>query len=298
MTLAESGHSSGVVSLKSLFDGVAPDGFDPEWTPSRGRRLVAERIVAGGWPETVSHPVDIAAEANGDYLSLITEYDLPALAGGRKDPLTAARVVRSYARHIATPAAASTIAADISGDGDGPGVDATSRDSVRTHLDALTRLRIVEEQPAWAPALRSSRRARTTAKRHFVDPCLAAAALGVGPDRLEADSLTLGLWFESLVVRDLRCYAQPLGGKVYGYRDSGKLEVDIIVELRDGRWGAIEVKVGSAQAAIAKAADSLTELTNQVDPSRCAFRAIVTAGGRARRRADGIDIIPIPMLGP
>jgi predicted AAA+ superfamily ATPase len=162
----------------------------------------------------------------------------------------------------------------------------------------LERLRIVEELPAWNPTLRSSRQAISVPKRHFVDPSLAAAALAIDGTRLAAEPTTLGLWFESLVIRDLRIYAELIEGSVRYYRDNKKLEADAIVELPDGRWGAIEVKLGGLQQSIDAAAKNLLTLTTHVSSDRRAFPAVITNGGAAYRRLDGVDVIPLRMLAP
>jgi uncharacterized protein len=230
---------------------------------------------------------------------VVRRYDIQRATGSSKDPEVALRVMRSFARGIATPMSELTIAKDLR-EGEAPdrGPDATSRDAVRTHLDALRRLRLVEDQPAWGPNMRSARRLQTSPKRHFVDPSLAVAALQVGVEPLATDVKTLGLLFESLAVRDLRVYSQPLGGRVTYYRDYNKLEVDAIVELHDGRWGAFEIKLGTATNVIDTAAKNLKQMASLVDDNRCAFLAILTNGGIATRRPDGVDVVPLRMLSP
>jgi predicted AAA+ superfamily ATPase len=207
--------------------------------------------------------------------------------------------MRSIARNIAMPATLTTLARDsVTSDPNERGIDATSKEALRDHLAALTRLRIVEDLPPWRPALRSAHRLRQTPKRHYVDPSLAAAVLSVGPEKLMTDPTTLGLWFESLAVRDVRVYCQPSGAQVLHYRDDAQLEADMIVDLPDGRWGAFEVKLGSTTRAIDAAASSLTRLRDRVGPNRCAFLGVITGGARAFRRSDGIDVVPLTMLGP
>ncbi|MEA5053413.1 MAG: DUF4143 domain-containing protein [Propionicimonas sp.] len=299
LSLFESGHSTGEVSLAALFEGVSPHGYDAEWNATDARTQLAQRIVVGGWPVNIGVPVETAARNNADYLAAIREHDLPRLEG--RDPGTAAKVVRAYARVVSTPAYETTIARGASaGQSDDlhVGLDATSRDTVRRHLAALERLRIVEDLPAWAPPLRSSARTNTAPKRHFVDPSLAAAALNVGWQPLAAEPLTLGLWFESLAVRDLRIYAQRLGGRVLYYRDSDKLEIDAVVELPDGRWGAFEVKAGTGKATMDTAVANLQRLRAKVDDNRCAFLAVLTGGGVAARGQNGVCVVPLRMLAP
>ncbi|MCL2464680.1 MAG: DUF4143 domain-containing protein, partial [Micrococcales bacterium] len=176
--------------------------------------------------------------------------------------------------------------------------EAVSAQSVRRYLDSLTRVFVVEEQPAWAPHLRSKVRLRTQPKWHFVDPSLAAAALRAGPQALLDDPPTLGLFFESLCVRDLRVYAQALDGTVYHYRDETGLEVDAIVELGDGRWAGFEVKLGGKMA-VDTAAVNLGKLVAKVSPqraARCCSLNVVTAGTTSYTRPDGVNVVALGHL--
>jgi predicted AAA+ superfamily ATPase len=298
MSLYESGHSSGEVSLAAMFTGQTPTAYDPAWNATQARQQIAQRIVAGGWPDNVLRPVPEAAQQNVNSLNLMREHDVRKVAGTRRDPETAGRVLRSFARNIATPASETTIARGSAVTGTDTPLDATSRDTVRDHLTALTRLRIVEDQPAWGPGLRSARRVNTSPKRHFVDPCLAAAALNVSWEPLADDTLTLGLWFESLAVRDLRVYSQPLNGRVLHYRDQNGLEIDAIIELPDGRWGAFEIKFGPSKRAVDAAAASLLQLRNLTDNNRLAFTCVLTNGATAHQRPDGVYVVPLRMLAP
>lgn len=300
MSLAESGHSTGEVSLAALLEGKPPRGYEPRWTATRSREEIAERIVVGGWPANVDLPPAEAAENNQRYLRNLAEHDLFRLLGSRRDASTAMKVLRSLARATATPAFDTTIArgaAEVDDD-EYANLDTTSRTTVREHAAAFERLRVVEDLPAWNPVLRSSRRARTSPKRHFVDPCLAAAALNTDAVRLAGDPKTLGLWFESLVVRDLRIYAQAARGEVSYLRMSDGLEADAIIELPDGRWGAVEAKLGATPQVVDAAARNLARLAARLDPSRRAFLAVITNGGISHRRDDGVDVIPLRMLGP
>lgn len=176
---------------------------------------------------------------------------------------------------------------------------ALDRTTVREYLDALERLMVTEDQPAWGPHLRSRRQLRSSPKRHFVDPSLAAGALRAGPDRLLGDLNFFGLLFESMVIRDLRVYGQPLDGIVLHYRDNKGTEVDAILELPNGTWAAFEVKLGAG--AVDAGATSLLAFRDLVDTDRRgrpAALAVITAGGYAYTRPDGVAVIPISALGP
>lgn len=204
-----------------------------------------------------------------------------------------ARLFRSLARNTGAYASDATLAADS-----GP-ADPLDQDTVRAYLSALRRLMVVEDQPPWAPSLRSRSRLRGSPKRHFVDPSLAAAALRVTPSRLLDDIEFMGFLFESLVVRDLRVYSEAFDARVLQYRDNTGLEVDAIVEVGDGRWAAFEVKLGPGQADAA--ARSLLRLAERVDTERMSapsMLGVITGFGYGYMRPDGVAMIPIGALGP
>lgn len=290
MSLYESGHSAGTVSLAQLFAGTPPAAVDP------GIRIedIVDRIAVGGWPANQDLSVTGAVRAARDYLHQITNVDVGRLAGERRDPAKLAALTRSLARNVATEVATTTLAADAGGAN-----GALSRHTVIDYLNLLTRLMVIEDQPAWAPHMRSKAILRGTPKRHFVDPSLAVAALGATPERLLQDLNLLGFLFESLVVRDLRILAQPLDGAVSHYRDNTGLEVDAIVHLGDGRWAAFEVKLGSGQADAG--ADALLRFAGRVDTTKIgepAALAVITGTGYGYRRDDGVSVIPIGTLAP
>jgi predicted AAA+ superfamily ATPase len=198
------------------------------------------------------------------------------------------------ARNVATEVATTKLAAET-GTTDAP----LNRETVTAYLDALERLMVVENQPAWGPHMRSRVVLRSSPKRHFVDPSLAVAALGAGPDRLLRDLSMLGLLFESLVIRDLRVLSQPLDGTISHYRDDTGLEVDAIVHLTDGRWAAFEMKLGTGR--IEEAATTLNRFASRIDTDKIgepAALAVVTGTGFAYVRDDGIRVIPIGTLAP
>jgi uncharacterized protein len=289
MSFLERGLSTGGVSLRALLDGTAPSSGDPGLSV----RDLAHAIVVGGWPLNLGASAPDAMRSLRSYLEDVQRADIQRVDGVDRDPQRVGRVLRAYARHIGTEAALSTITADVDGS-DG----SVHRDTLASYLTALERLLIVEEQPAWAPHLRSRARLRSASKRHFVDPSLAAAALRAGPERLLTDPTLLGTLFESLVVRDLRVYAQTMDAQVLHYRDNTDLEIDTIVETTDGRWAAFEVKLGTAS--IDLAAENLKRFAAKIDVDRSgrpASLGVITGTGYGYRRPDGIDVIPIGALG-
>ncbi|MHB1090782.1 MAG: ATP-binding protein, partial [Ilumatobacteraceae bacterium] len=238
MTLYETGHSTGDVSLSALFAGDAPRAADSGLTISQ----IIDRVCIGGWPTLIGSPPQEAQSVMRSYLDEIARTDIRRVDGVHRDPSKVKRVLQSFARNVSTQASISTIAADVGGT-DG----SVERETVAEYLKSLERLMIIEDLPAWAPALRSRASLRTAATRHFVDPCLAVAALNASPVKLLKDLNFFGLLFESLVVRDLRVYMQHSGGRLSHYRDENNLEVDVIIEMEDASWAAIEVKLGVKQ---------------------------------------------------
>lgn len=290
MTLFETGSSTGVVSLAGLLDG---EPYDTPEAPLSVQEL-AELISRGGWPGHLTRATEQALQANRDYLDEIRRTDVARVDGKSRDPVKLRSFLRSLARNVGTPASVATLAADTGG-ADG----AISQQTAHEYMDALERLMIVENQPAWAPHLRSRSVLRSSPRRHFVDPSLAVAALGATPDRLLQDLELMGFLFESLVVRDLRVYGQALGAEVLQYRDNTGLEVDAVVQTADGRWAAFEIKLGHGQ--IDEAAQSLLTFRDRVDTSRIgapSALAVVTPGGYTYQRGDGIWVVPLAVLGP
>jgi predicted AAA+ superfamily ATPase len=228
-----------------------------------------------------------------DYLEEIVRVDIGRVDQRRRDPAKVMRVVQSLARNSATPVAIRTLAADA-GSVDGALDDIT----VRGYLDALLRLMILEDQPAWAPHLRSKSILRSAPKRHFVDPSLAVAALRATPDRLLSDLNFFGLLFESLAIRDLRVYAQANDAAVLQYRDNTGLEVDAIVETGDGRWAAFEIKLGVGHADAG--ATTLLRFAERIDTDKCgppALLGVIVGTGYGYMRKDGVAVIPVGALG-
>ena len=290
MTLLETGVSSGEVSVQSLLGGRFEGCPDPGPT----LREVAAQLCRGGWPGDLGLSDAACQGARVDYLEEIRRVDISRPDGTRRDPENVGRVLRSLARNLATPVSARTIAADAGG-GDGP-LDA---DTVRGYLDALRRLMVCEEQPAWSTHLRSRSLLRRAPKRHFVDPSLAAAALGATPGRLFADLELLGLLFESLAYRELSVYARACDAAVYHYRDNTGLEVDAVVENRRGDWCAFEIKLGGGQ--IDAAAAALLKFRDRVDAEKTGAPqtlGVIVSSGYGYLRDDGVAVIPIASLGP
>lgn len=291
MSLFESGMSDGSISLRDLMSGGRARSAD------RGVVLpdLIEALVRGGWPALQRLSAEDAIRSVSDYLGEISRTDISQVDSVRRDPTRVRRLLGSLARNVATQVALTTLAADSAGDGENP----LKRHTVGEYLSALERLFVIENQLAWQPHLRSRSRLRSEPKRHFVDPSLAVAALGANPAALLRDLSLLGFLFESLVVRDLRIYAQLERGEVRQFRDNKGLEVDAIVECPD-RWGAFEVKLGG-EGPIDEAADSLLKFASEIDTAKSgepAVLAIIVARGYGYVRADGIQVVPITSLGP
>lgn len=290
MSLTEMGYSTGEISLARLMAGDAMQAGQTSLSVPE----LADIIATGGWPGLQDRNPVTAQAALRSYLRDTAKRDLELVDGVRRDQRRVLRVLQSVARYVATQASARRLAADVGGV-DGP----IKVHTVLDYLDVLEQVFVIEDLPAWAPALRSKSRLRDAAKRHFVDPSLAVAALGVGPDRLVREVDTLGLLFESLVVRDLRIYAQAIDAEVFHYHDNTDLEADAIVQLRGGGWGAFEVKLG--QKDIDAGAESLKKVADRVDVTRHgppAVLGVITGWGLGYRRVDGISIIPIRALSP
>lgn len=291
MSLFESNHSSGEVSLRLLFD----ENDNVAGTSTMTVEAIAQAICVGGWPGLQGLGAREAQTVLRSYLDDVARADLAEASEKRRDPARVRRLLAAYARHVATPAAVSTIINDT---GEGSGAPLRP-ETVRDYIDTLERIMVVEEQPSWGPHLRSRDIVRGGSIRHLVDPSLAVAAMNASADRLMDDPNTLGLLFESLVIRDLRVFAQAVDGEVAHYRDSAGAEADAIIQLRDGRWIAMEVKLG--QSRVEEAAASLTKLIKKIDTSRAgdpSARVIITGGEYAYTRPDGIHVVPLGCLGP
>lgn len=290
MTLWEAGNSTGEVSLRALFDGATPvEGTSHVSIPD-----LARFVCRGGWPESVGRPDKVALRIAANYVKAIVEEDIHRVDGVEKNPTRVRALLRSLARNISTLATTETLVADICAN------DSSASDkTVAAYLNALRRLYLLEETPAWMPTLRSKTALRSSPKRQFVDPSIATAVMGVGPEGVLKDFNTFGFLFESLCTRDLRVYAQALDGTVSHYRDKNGLEADLVVSLPDGRWAPVEVKLGEGQ--VDEAATHLLKLQSLVDPVRTgppAFAMVLTGTPFAYRRDDGIIVCPLACLKP
>lgn len=289
MTLFESKESNGSVSLSALFDGA----LDVASTSSLTLEDVAFAACRGGWPTALRQTGDMALAHAFDYFDAIVREDISRADGVRRSQETTRRLLRSYARAQGSQISMSEIAKDL-----GPNV---SEKTVGAYLSALREIFVVEDMPAWNPNLRSKTAIRTSDTRYFVDPSIAVAALGIGPRDLLFDPETFGFIFETLCMRDLRVYADALDGSVSHYRDKTGLECDAVLHRRDGRYGLIEIKLGSDKG-IADGVETLTAFSKKIDTNAMrapSFLMILTASGDfAFRRDDGVLVVPIGCLKP
>ena len=287
MTLYESKESTGSVSLKALFNGEQ----EIATVSSLDIPRLAYSICRGGWPGAVTllNGGELLAR---EYTDMLVEADIRNLDGVERNPWRVRQVLRSLARNISTLTTAQTILEDVRAN------DLTINErTLDSYLNAMRRLFVVEDVPAWSPALRSRTTIRTSDKRQLVDPSIATAVMRVDVNGLLHDLNTFGFLFESLCTRDIRVYAQSNDGEIFHYRDKDQLEIDLIVSLYDGRWAAIEVKLGEHQAD--EAAANLIQLKNKVDTSRIGdpvFLMVLTGGKYAYQRKDGVMVVPVACL--
>lgn len=288
MSLYEVGWSTGEVSLSALLKGEAPKSENVSFEIG----TLAEKITIGGWPGLIGAGASEGLRFVSDYISLIAEVDISKVSEKRRDPYKVTRLLQSIARNISTEVTLTALAKDTSGS-DGRLDDETVAD----YLSALERLMTIENLPAWNTHIRSADMLRKSPKRHFTDPSLAVGALGLSIDKLTADLNYFGLLFESLVIRDLKIYAEANDGKVYHYRDSRGLEIDAIIEYADGTWGAFEIKLGIGAAD--QAAANLLKFADKIDTQKVkapASLTVITGNGFAHRRQDGVSVVPLSTL--
>lgn len=292
MSLYESGDSTGAVSFASLFEGESM----PLSRVDSNIEHIAFLLCRGGWPKAIDQTERIALQQSRDYLDAIVESDISRVDDVQRDSHLARRLLRSYARMESSQAQSAQIAADVRGSAESP-----SDKTVQSYISALEKIFVLEDMPAWNPNLRSKSAIRTSDTRHFVDPSIAAAALGIGPAGLIKDLETFGLLFESMCVRDFRVYADALDGDVFHFRDRTGLECDAVLHLRDGRYGLIEVKLGGNRL-IEEGAANLIKLADKIDTttmSKPSFLMVATGTGEySFTRRDGVMVAPIRTLRP
>lgn len=291
MSLFESGDSTGEVSLKELFE--SPETIDGESTIDLDR--LAFLVCRGGWPQAIDMRDEIALDQAIDYYDAVVHSDINRVDNVNKNPERVKRLMRSYARNQGTQVANTVLANDVMAN-DGASID---DDTIASYVNALKKIFVVEDMPAWNPNLRSKTAIRSSDTRYYTDPSIAAAALGIGPQDLVADLNTFGFLFETMCVRDLRVFADAIGGTVYHYRDKDGLECDAVVHLRNGSYGLIEIKLGG-DTLIEEGARTLSTLAQKIDTDKMKAPAfsmvLVGIGDYAYRRPDGVYVVPIGSL--
>lgn len=290
MTWQELGFSSGRISLEALFEGAKIDIYDE----ATDLEFIIEKIVIGGFPTNLNKNINQATDLNRAYIELLAEVDMSRVSNVRRDPVKVRDLLRSLARNTATMVEITALEKDIK---QKENTD-ISRPTIYDYLDALERLMIVEDQPAWNTYIRSSSSLRKSPKRHFTDVSLAVATLGATSKSLLNDLNFAGFLFESLVTHELRVYAQANDAKVYHYKDSSSLEVDAIVEKYNGEWCAFEIKLGIGQ--IEEAAANLKKFVSVLNDKKTLppkSLNIITGTGISYTRNDGINVISLASLG-
>lgn len=292
MSLFESGESSGEVSLKEMFN--QPEKLIAENKIESIDRL-AFLICRGGWPGAIDMEDDIALEQAFDYFDAIVNTDISRVDNVKRDSERAKRLMKSYARNQGTQTAYTVLRDDILAND----AESLTEDTVYAYTNALRKIFVIEDMPAWNPNLRSKTAIRTSDTRYFIDPSIATASLGLGPNDLVKDLNTMGLFFETLCVRDLRVYAESLDGHVYHYRDKSGLECDAVIHLRNGSFGLIEIKLGGDHL-IEEGAENLKKFRDKIDTKKMkepAFMMVLTGTGKyAYRREDGVYVVPVGCL--
>jgi len=290
MSLYESGESNGTVSLTELFKGVQ----GVEGVSDLTIEQIAFCICRGGFPASIGKSGKTALQMPIDYVEAVINNDISRVDGVEKNPNKVRLLLRSLARNITTMASYQTILSDVEA------TQTTISDkTLLSYYNALQRIFVIEPLPAWSPGLRSKTAIRTSPKHHFVDPAIATSVRRINPDALLQDFEYFGFLFEALCTRDVRIYAQHNDGDAFHYRDKCGLEADLIVQLRDGRWGAIEVKLGNKQ--IEEAAINLLKLKDKINTDKMrepSFLMVITGGQFAFQRHDGVYVVPIGCLKP
>ncbi len=289
MSLWESGDSNGTVSLKELFNEA---NCKVSGQSDLSIRQLSYLICRGGWPGAIGLDVESALHVVKEYYNGLVQSDIINVDGVKRDPSRARDVLKSYARNISSLSTYSTMIADVN-----KKENIISDETFFSYLRAFEKLFVIENISAWSPKLRSKTTIRTSDKKQFVDPSIAIAALNISPEDLINDIETMGLFFESLCERDLRVYSESLGGRLNHYLDKNNLEVDAIIHLPDGKWGAVEIKLGGNQ--IDEAANNLIKFRNNIDTNYTtepSFLMILTGYPYAMKRADGVYVVPLGCL--
>lgn len=291
MTLYESEESNGTVSLSELLSGNSKISGINELSLED----IAYLCCRGGWPRSIFMDKDIALDQAFDYYDAIVNSDISRVDNVDRNPERAKNLMRSYARNIGSQASNETLKNDMISN------DSTSldTDTILSYINALKKIFVIEESLAWNPNLRSKTAIRTSETRYFIDPSIAVAALGLGPNDLINDLNTFGLIFETLCIRDLRVYAESINGSIYHYRDASELECDAVIHLRNGSYGLIEIKLGGDKL-INEGAQNLIKMKNKIDTNKMknpSFLMVLTATSKyAYQREDGVYVIPIGCL--
>lgn len=291
MSLYESGESTGSISLSDLFEGKSFEVLQNEMDIDE----LAYLICRGGWPWATLIPKEVALDQAFDYVDSVVQKDIQRVDKIKRSPDRARLLLRSYARNISQQISYATIRKDMLAN-DASTLD---EDTVADYVKALKKLFVIEDLAAWNPNIRSKAAIRTSDTRHFVDPSIGTAALRLGPKDLINDLQSFGLFFEDLVVRDLRVYAEALDGELYHYRDSSGLECDTVLHRRNGSYALLEVKIGGENK-INEGAANLLALANNIDTNKMSapsFMAVIIGVGKyAYQRKDGVYVIPIGCL--
>lgn len=292
MSLFESGESTGEVSLNDLFKTPNLDIFG---TNSLNIDAIAWLICRGGWPRAATINKEVALDMAYRYYEAVVNNDISRIDNVKRDTERTKRILRSIARNQCAPISINTICADIENND----ASAANRQTITSYIDALKKIFVLEDSPAWNPNLRSKTAIRSSETRYFSDPSIGAAALGIGPNDLINDLNTMGLFFEAMCVRDLRVYADALDGAICHYRDSNGLECDAVLHLRNGDYGLIEIKLGGEKK-IEEGAQNLKLLASKIDTLKMkapSFLMVLTGTSKyALRREDGVYVVPIGCL--
>lgn len=292
MSLWESGESNGQLSLRALFNGTTAEAYESN---ELDIEQLSWLICRGGWPAALTMTKNGVLKQSINYIEAIASRDISGIDEVKREKEFTLRLLRSYAKFQGAQAPLTSIYADLKTNAE----SSMTEETISSYITALKKLFVIEDAPAWNPNLRSKTAIRTSDTRYFVDPSIATAALGVGPEKLIADLNTMGLLFETMCIRDLRVYSEALDGKVYHFRDKNGLECDAVTHLRDGRYGLVEIKLGG-QRLIDEGAKTLHTLSGKIDTGKMmppSFMMVLTGtGAYAYKRKDGIWVVPVGCL--